>query len=239
MLKTVRASEQYRDIPFLMVTAEVEEGTVAESIEADVDGYILKPFVPKTLEDKMIEILKKKLAPSPFEINLRQAEKQLVLGHIPEAHKFLDEAAKTSPKNPKIHFTRGLLFEAAGDLAKAEIAYMTARQVGPKFIKAHEKLAELYGRKGDAAKQLTMIREAVRVSPKNAERQTKLGEALLAGGREQEAKKAFNNALKIDPDDPKRKGSHWRGLPGSRPVRRSGESLQIVPDFRSLQYPRV
>ena len=66
-LRHVRGDERFQDLPFLMITAELEEGTVAESIEAEVDGYILKPFQPKTLEDKMADIIKRKSAPSPLE----------------------------------------------------------------------------------------------------------------------------------------------------------------------------
>ena len=36
-----RADDQgFQDIPFLMITAEVEEATVALALEAGVDGYI-------------------------------------------------------------------------------------------------------------------------------------------------------------------------------------------------------
>ena len=177
---------------------------MAEVIEAEVDGYILKPFIPKTLEDKMIEILKRKMSPHPLDTHLRQAEAHFRAGRYAQAHEELDNAAVINSRSPKLHFARGLTFEAEGDLEKAQQAFTAARQAGPKFIKAHEKLAEIYDKQGKAAEMLAVLKEAVAVSPKNAQRQTKLGEALLADGRVQEAKQAFNAALKLDPDNPTR-----------------------------------
>ncbi|MFH1137897.1 MAG: tetratricopeptide repeat protein [Pseudomonadota bacterium] len=205
VLKAVRQDERIKDLPFLMVTAEVEEGTVAETIEAEVDGYILKPFIPKTLEDKMLEILQKKTAPSPVDTHLKVAEIHLRARNYQLAHKELDQAAKLSPRSPKVHFLRGLAYEAQGDLDNAETAFSAARTVGPKFIRAHEKLADIYAKQGKSAEMLQVLREAVRVSPKNADRQTKLGQALLGAGRVQEAKKAFNSAIQIDPHNPELK----------------------------------
>ena len=204
VLRNVREEERFRDLPFLMVTAEVEEGTVAEVIEADVDGYILKPFVPKTLEDKIVEILRKKAMPSPLETHLRVAEVHLKARNYSQVHKELDEATKISPRSPKVFYARGITYEAEGDLKKAEQSYLQARQMGPKFIKAHEKLAEIYEKQGRTSEMLAVVKEAVNVSPKNSDRQTKLGEALLAEGRIQEAKKAFAAATDLDPNNPSR-----------------------------------
>ena len=206
-LRIIREDDKYRDLPFLMVTAEVEEGTVAEVIEADVDGYILKPFIPKTLEEKMTEIMKKKMSPSPMDMHLRLAEVHYKSGNFASAHIELDKAAQINSRSPKIHYARGLLFEAEGNLENAEQAFASARQAGPKFIKAHEKLAEIYDKQGKASEMLAVLKEAVAVSPKNAQRQTKLGEALLSEGRVQEAKLAFNAAIKLDPDNPTRKAA--------------------------------
>ena len=201
VLKIARGELNLKDLPFVMVTAEVEEGTVAEVIEADVDGYILKPFVPRTLEDKFIQILERKQAPSPAEIHFQIAEVHMKARNFDMVHQELDEVARLSPRSPKLHYARGLAFEAQGDLDQAEQAYAMARKVGPKFIRAHEKLAKIYEKKGKTAEMMAVLKEAVSVSPKNADRQTKLGEALLAEGRVQEAKKAFNTALQIDPDN--------------------------------------
>ncbi|MBW2324830.1 MAG: tetratricopeptide repeat protein [Deltaproteobacteria bacterium] len=201
LLLEVRKNKHLKHLPFLMVTAEVEESTVAQAIESDVDGYIIKPFVPKVLEEKIIEILTGKIEPTEVDTQLQLAEVLMKGGRFANAHKELDKAAKIVPRSPRVHYTRGLIYELEGKLDKAEEAYNKAREMGPLFIKAREKLSGIYKKTGKINKMVEVLKEAVWVSPKNADRQTELGKALLAVGRTQEAKKAFNGAVEVDPDN--------------------------------------
>jgi len=56
LLRKVRASEEYSDIPFLMVTAEAQQENIIEAVQAKVSNYIVKPFTPETLGQKIAKI---------------------------------------------------------------------------------------------------------------------------------------------------------------------------------------
>ncbi|QJB57951.1 chemotaxis response regulator CheY [Pseudodesulfovibrio sp. zrk46] len=56
LLRKVRASEEYADIPFLMVTAEAQQENIIEAVQAKVSNYIVKPFTPETLSQKIDKI---------------------------------------------------------------------------------------------------------------------------------------------------------------------------------------
>ena len=58
-LKKVRASDKYQDTPFLMVTAEAEQKAVLEAVQEKVSNYIVKPFSPDTLAEKLSIVYKK------------------------------------------------------------------------------------------------------------------------------------------------------------------------------------
>lgn len=58
LLRKVRASEEYADIPFLMVTAEAQQENIIEAVQAKVSNYIVKPFTPETLAQKIDAIFK-------------------------------------------------------------------------------------------------------------------------------------------------------------------------------------
>jgi two-component system chemotaxis response regulator CheY len=60
LLKIVRASEEWKDLPFLMVTAEGLKQDILEAVKNRVDHYIVKPFTPETLTDKIRKILEEK-----------------------------------------------------------------------------------------------------------------------------------------------------------------------------------
>lgn len=58
LLKTLRADEKLKHIPVLMVTAEALKGNVLQAVQAGVNSYIIKPFTPETLKEKMEIIFK-------------------------------------------------------------------------------------------------------------------------------------------------------------------------------------
>ncbi len=60
LLKTVRASEQWKDLPFLMVTAEGKSEQVLEAVKNRVNNYVIKPFTPATLQEKIKKIFEGK-----------------------------------------------------------------------------------------------------------------------------------------------------------------------------------
>ena len=60
LLKTVRATEEWKDLPFLMVTAEGQKENVIEAVKNKVNNYIVKPFSPETLMEKIGKIFEGK-----------------------------------------------------------------------------------------------------------------------------------------------------------------------------------
>lgn len=56
LLKAVRNSENWRDIPFLMVTAEGQKENVLEAAKNKVSNYIVKPFTAEVLKEKINKI---------------------------------------------------------------------------------------------------------------------------------------------------------------------------------------
>ena len=60
LLKAVRSQEEWKDLPFLMVTAEGQKENVLEAVKFKVSNYIVKPFTPETFIEKINKILEKK-----------------------------------------------------------------------------------------------------------------------------------------------------------------------------------
>lgn len=57
LLKAVRSSEEWKEMPFLMVTAEGQKENVLEAVKHKVSNYIVKPFTPETFMEKINKIL--------------------------------------------------------------------------------------------------------------------------------------------------------------------------------------
>jgi len=56
LLRKVRASDEFGDLPFLMVTAEAQQENIIEAAQAKVSNYIVKPFTAETLKQKIDKI---------------------------------------------------------------------------------------------------------------------------------------------------------------------------------------
>ncbi len=57
LLREVRASDNLKHIPFILITAESKTENVAAAKQAGVSNYIVKPFNAETLKGKMASVL--------------------------------------------------------------------------------------------------------------------------------------------------------------------------------------
>ncbi|MBW1730408.1 MAG: chemotaxis response regulator CheY [Deltaproteobacteria bacterium] len=53
LLKALRSDDRFKELPFIMVTAEGQKANVIEAVKAGVTNYIVKPFTPDTLKQKL------------------------------------------------------------------------------------------------------------------------------------------------------------------------------------------
>ncbi|OGW05397.1 MAG: histidine kinase [Nitrospinae bacterium RIFCSPLOWO2_01_FULL_39_10] len=59
LLKAVRADENLKSLPFLMVTAEALKDNIVAAAQAGISDYVVKPFTAATLEEKLKKIFGK------------------------------------------------------------------------------------------------------------------------------------------------------------------------------------
>lgn len=59
LLKAVRADEQLKKMPILMVTAEAKRDQIIEAAQAGVNGYVVKPFTAAVLKEKIEKIFER------------------------------------------------------------------------------------------------------------------------------------------------------------------------------------
>lgn len=56
-VKTLRAKEEYKTIPILMVTTEAAKEDILTALRSGVNNYVVKPFTPDTLKEKIDKLL--------------------------------------------------------------------------------------------------------------------------------------------------------------------------------------
>ena len=58
LLKAIRADDNLKPLPVLLVTAEALKENVVEALKAGVNNYVIKPFTAETLKAKIDAIFK-------------------------------------------------------------------------------------------------------------------------------------------------------------------------------------
>ena len=56
LLKNIRADDELKDIPFVMVTAEAQKDNIIEAVKAGVSNYVIKPFTAETITEKLQKV---------------------------------------------------------------------------------------------------------------------------------------------------------------------------------------
>ncbi|WP_425244301.1 chemotaxis response regulator CheY [Vibrio gelatinilyticus] len=59
LLRHIRASDNLKHLPVLMITAEAKREQIIEAAQAGVNGYIVKPFTAATLKEKLDKIFER------------------------------------------------------------------------------------------------------------------------------------------------------------------------------------
>ncbi len=57
LVKTIRSNDKYMNLPILMVTTRGVKEDIIEALQAKVSNYIVKPFTPNILKEKIEQIL--------------------------------------------------------------------------------------------------------------------------------------------------------------------------------------
>ncbi len=58
LVQEIRKDENLKSLPVLMVTAEAKKENVLMALKAGVNNYIVKPFTPEVLKEKIEKIFK-------------------------------------------------------------------------------------------------------------------------------------------------------------------------------------
>ena len=59
LLRNVRADENLKTLPVLMVTAEAKRDQIVAAAQAGVNGYVVKPFTAAVLKEKIEKIFER------------------------------------------------------------------------------------------------------------------------------------------------------------------------------------
>jgi superkiller protein 3 len=116
-----------------------------------------------------------------------------------EAIQHAQQGAFLEPRSPAVQVAVGKIFEAAGNLDQAAVAYGKATDVDPKYVPAQAALVQVLVRRGNLDQALAAAQKLVAAAPQSAEGQLQLGAILLRKEDYAGAADALEKATKLNP----------------------------------------
>lgn len=201
LLHLIRSNRQMRDIPFLMITAEANMDVVAEAAEHDVDGYMTKPFVTATLEQKINDLIEKVNNPNPFTRHLIETRELEEKGDIDGAIGHAKKASQANPQSSRPNRELGRLFMKKGDLKKARKFFEKAIEQNKLDVSSYHYLGQIYFRLGKTSMAIENYSRAMAISPRHSDRALSFAKILLKKKQMEEAEKVLRLVLRNNPND--------------------------------------
>ncbi|MBI5814366.1 MAG: tetratricopeptide repeat protein [Nitrospinae bacterium] len=196
LLRRVRDSARHRDTPFIIITAEVSEAKIVQAAETEVDGYLIKPFVAKALEEKINAIFDNRENPPPFEKYLRVGDNAQEAKEYDKAIEAFKEALRIRPDSARARCAIGEAYKLKGNMAEAEKWLAEAIRTNPQYTKAYESMSQVYEAAGKPDLAVKTLEKAAEISPNNPERSLEIGKLYLKQGNKEKADHALQIALK-------------------------------------------
>ena len=195
VLKFVRSREETRNLPFIMVTAEMSAAIVAEAAESEVDDYMVKPFSLAELQARIQKIIKVQEEITDLEVHLKRGTAFVATDQFKKASAEFKKAQLLNPKSPRTLLEIGRLYMKQGLDGRALEYFERAVHFSPKFLKGHQELAQLHLALGNTEKYIHHLEQSVQISPRNLERKIMLGDAHMQNGNTEQAKAVFEQVL--------------------------------------------
>jgi response regulator RpfG family c-di-GMP phosphodiesterase len=198
LLRHIRSSDAYWQLPFIMITCVSDFGQIMSVTEEHIDAYLVKPVTETVLRQKIHAATKRAYAPDPYHHALLQGQKAMRAGQHEMALHALEEARALQPEQSATYFHLAQVQEQLGDLGQAAKNYTLCRDCSNDlYVRSLDGLARIHQQQGDHARAMAVLKKAVEISPNIPDRHLDLAVELQAAGQTTAAKSALAKALKL------------------------------------------
>lgn len=224
LLRIVRASDLFYNIPFFLQTTEITRAQVVEAGEAGATGVILKPFTMDTFKKKIESVLEldEEFANLKPQQHLTKGKTHLDNQEYDKALAEFKEVLKYT-ENAEVYYNVGYIKTSQGNYEEAIIAFRKATLIDNMFANAYRDMGRAYkelGRATEAEESLqkaadiymnkqmddnaeAVLNEILQVNPKTINVFNSLGIIYRKQGKFEKALAQYKRALKVDPSEGK------------------------------------
>jgi two-component system chemotaxis response regulator CheY len=201
LLNYVRTRPMGNDIPVIFVSGEATKDDIVHAIDLKVTDYIIKPFEPADLSQKIQQVLSRYQHPTAWEQEMRKAESFYLNGDVDAAAKLFQAAISKGDQSPRAYAGLAQCFLHVGDRTQAVNHLQQAIKTNGLYFPAYALLADLYSSTGNSEKAKEMLLKELSINGKQPHRRMMLAKIYTSEGTPEKAIEEMRKALIDSPKD--------------------------------------
>jgi len=175
LLANVREDKKIRNIPFILISGEMNKESIQLAAENDVDAILIKPFDINKFRESIVASFKKRAIPNEERELIWAAEDAITDADMRKLAQVIDKITDLKDKGVKIKYYKYLCFKAIlylrnGEFSKVKELLAPEIDGHPYWVKFYDILAEATLAENNIEEALSWLKKGISVSPANLER---------------------------------------------------------------------
>ncbi len=196
-LHRIRSSKEFFNLPFVMITGADNWGDFINTVQAEVDNYLIKPVTGVRLEEVLNQVHYQQKSTNPYLKAIHAGKHCYLLKEFSKAFKHFLLAQAIEPQLAKPYYYLGQISKEQDKLADAEKFFKKCLEIESNYINAIIGLAEIFSQQNDYPQMITYLQQAVKVAPSNMDLYLELARASYMLKDLAETRKSLKKAAKI------------------------------------------
>lgn len=149
LLRLIRKSRSFYNLPFIMVTGADNRADFMRSVQAEVDHYLLKPPNIDQLDRLLKKVLTAKKNPTPYDEATSKGKYFFLNRDFAQAQEQFEEASRCRIESALPYYYLALIHQQRGNEKLAELNFKKSLVIEEQFISSLLGLAEIYEARQD------------------------------------------------------------------------------------------
>lgn len=165
LLHRIRSSKEFFNLPFVMITGADNWGDFINTVQAEVDSYLLKPVTAHRLEEVLDQVHQQQKASSPYLKAIHAGKHCYIHTELIKAFKNFLLAQAIEPKLAKPYYYLGQISKDLDRPADGKKFFKKCLEIEGNYINAIIGLADIFSLEKDYPQMITCLQRALEIAP--------------------------------------------------------------------------
>lgn len=197
LLRLIRQTRKFYDLPFIMITGADKRGDLMRSVQAEVDYYIIKPPNINQLEDLLKKVIAHRNYPSEYDKAISNGKYFFLNKEYDKALEYFAAASQARIDSALPYYYLGLIHQQLGNGKNAELNFKKSLIIEQQFISALLALAEIYQASEDYVNLACYLQKVTDIMPDTFDVHIGLARACTRTGDIAKAQQHLDDAQQL------------------------------------------